>query len=84
MHLIYLISVGTVLCALFVNVLHFSLHTIVIEAISEVNTSVDCEDSVSLLQALLCQHAGLIDVQESNALHYLTVLRTIKAAKIEV
>ena len=54
------------------------------EAISEVNTSLDCEDSLALLQALQSEHAGLTNVEDSNSLHYLTVLRAIKASKIEV
>lgn len=56
----------------------------VLEAIDEVNTSLDCDDSLALLQALQSQHAGLTNVQDSNSLHYLTVLRSLKAAKIEV
>ena len=57
---------------------------VVAEAINEVNSSLDSEDSTTLLQALYNQHSGLTNVQDSNALHYLTVLRAMRAVKIEV
>ena len=59
-------------------------HCSVAEALGEVNSCVESEDSSSLLQALHSQHAGLSNVQDSNALHYLTVLRAMRAAKAEV
>ena len=54
------------------------------EAVSEVNSNLDSEDCPALLQALCNQHAGLNNVEEGNILHYLTVLRAMRAAKIEV
>ena len=53
-------------------------------AVSEVNSSLSSDDSSILLQALYNQHAGLKNVQKSNALHYLTVLQAMRAAKVEV
>ena len=55
-----------------------------VEAVGEVNSCLENEDSPTLLQALHNEHAGLINVQDSNALHYLTVLRAMRAAKVEV
>ena len=60
------------------------MHILVAEAVNEVNSSLDTDDSSILLQALYNKHAGLTNVQESNALHYLTVLRAMRAAKVEV
>ena len=60
------------------------VHLLVAEAVDEVNSSLNTGDSSILLQALHNKHAGLTNVQESNAPHYLTVLRAMRAAKVEV
>lgn len=57
---------------------------LVAEAVSEVNSSLDSEDCPALLRALCNQHAGFNNVKEGNVPHYLTVLRAMRAAKIEV
>ena len=61
-----------------------SVHFSVAEAVNEVNSSLNTDDSCILLQALHNKYAGLTNVQESNALHYLTVLRAMRVAKVEV
>ena len=61
-----------------------SVHFSVAEAVNEVNSSLNTDDSCVLLQALHNKYAGLTNVQESNALHYLTVLRAMRVAKVEV
>ena len=52
--------------------------------VGEINSCLDGVDSVVLLQTLLNPHAGIENVQESNALHYLTVLAAMKKSKEEV
>ena len=54
------------------------------QAVGEINSCVGGMDSTLLLQALLNPHAGLDNVQESNALHYLNVLTAMKKSKEEV
>jgi Ras GTPase-activating-like protein IQGAP1 len=53
------------------------------QAVGEINSCLDGMDSTHLLQALLSPHAGLDNVQESNALHYLNVLAAMKKSKEE-
>ena len=42
------------------------------------------EEPATLLECLHSQHAGLQNVQDAQALHYLNVLKSTKAAKAEV
>ena len=56
----------------------------VAEAVSEINLSLESGDSQNLLQTLFSIHAGLSNVQEFNALHYLNVLKAMKISKLEV
>ena len=56
----------------------------VAKALNDINSSLENEDEQSLLHTLLSPHAGLINVDESNALHYFTVLKALKTSKMEV
>ena len=58
-------------------------HTVA-EAVEEVNSCLGGDDPAALLQALHNQYGGLQNVQDSNALHYVNILKAMKAAKVEV
>ena len=54
------------------------------DAVQQINSSLSGEDSAQLLEALTSEHSHLEDIEAHEALHYLAVLRTARAAKIEV
>lgn len=56
------------------------------EAIHGVNSVVGEEGSspAALLESLANEHVGVVNVQEAQALQYLNLLKTMKAAKAEV
>ena len=54
------------------------------DAVHEINAGVSGEDPATLLECLHSQHAGLQNVQDAQTLHYLNVLKSMKAAKAEV
>ena len=57
---------------------------IVAEAIQQVNSMLESDDTVTLLECLHSQHGGLENVQDHEALQYLNVMRASRAAKVEV
>jgi len=58
-------------------------HTVA-NAVDEINTCVAGDDPSSLLETLHNQYAGLQNVQDAQALHYLNILKALRAAKAEV
>ena len=54
------------------------------EAVHNVNSVLDEDDPAALLECLTNEHVGVVNVQEAQALHYLNVLKAMKAAKAEV
>jgi len=60
------------------------LERLLANAVDEINTCVAGDDPSSLLETLHNQYAGLQNVQDAQALHYLNILKTLRAAKAEV
>ena len=55
-----------------------------LKPIYSVNSALAEEDPSALLEQLTNEHAGVANIQEAQALHYLNLLKAMKAAKAEV
>ena len=51
---------------------------------SGVNSVLDEGSPAALLESITNEHMGVANVQEAQALHYLNLLKAMKAAKTEV
>ena len=60
------------------------INSAVADAVVSINASLEGEESSALLEQLNNHYGGLENVQEHEALQYLSVMRALKAAKAEV